>query len=202
MTVLRRLRARTLSLFVAACAISGLTGAAYARYEAMAVTGSISAKINLTETALTNLSSVTAKVNPVISLDQSFTSGTGLGQMDKKWCDRRTIAASGADTLDLAGVLTNEFGAVVTFARVRSLAVKADTGNTNNVWMGGAAANRFNAALKDSSVVVIEPSAMLLLGGRKAGYTVTAGTGDKLLFKNSAGGSTVTYEVCIGGTSA
>jgi hypothetical protein len=145
---------------------------------------------------------VKAKVSPSITFSTDYTAGTGAGAIDKKWCDRRTILASGADTLDLAGSLTNEFGATVTFAKVKSLVVKADVGNTNDVWMGGAAANRFNTFLKDSSVVVLRPGYLTLTAGSGTGYTVTAATGDRLLLKNSSSGTGVTYDICIAGTSA
>lgn len=200
MTAFARLRAGGVLLLLAAVlAIGGLTGAAYARHEAMAVTGSAGASLSFAETFATSLSK--AKVAPGVSFGQTYASGTGSGAIDKKWCDRRTIAASGADTLDLAGVLTNEFGAIVTFAKVKDLGVKAATTNTNDVWIGGAAANRFNTFVKDSSVIVVKPGYMQLIAGSGTGYTVTAGTGDRLLLKNSSSGSGVTLDICIAGTS-
>jgi hypothetical protein len=202
MTVFSRLRIGSLlGMFAVALTIGGLTGAAYAHHEAAAVTGSAAANLNLAETFATNLTGVKAKVTPSISFSQGYGAGTGTGAIDKKWCDKRTIAASGADTLDLAGVLTNEFGATVTFAKVKALGVKAATGNTNDVWVGGAAANRFNTFVKDSSVIVVKPGFMQLIAGSGTGYAVTAATGDRLLLKNSSSGTSVTLDICIAGTS-
>lgn len=184
-------------------AVLALTGAAYGGYRsAMAVTGRAAISTSFTETASTNFPTVTLTATPTFNLDVSYVAGTGTNAVDKKWCDRRTIAASGADTLDLAGVQTNEYGAVVTFVKVKSIAVKADSGNTNDVWLGGAAANRFNTFLKDSSVVVVRPGYMVAVAGRLTGYAVTAATGDRLLVKNSSGTTGVTYSICVAGTSS
>jgi hypothetical protein len=189
-----------LSLFASlALAVAGLTGAAYAHH--VAVTATVSQSVAITETGTTNFPGVSLSVAPAIKFSQTFTSGTGTNALDKKWCDRRTIAASGADTLDLAGVLTNEYGATVTFGHVRVMAFKADSANTNDVWVGGAAANRFNSFLKDSSVIVLHPGYMNTLSGHLGGYPVSAGSADKALVKNSGGTTGVTYEVCFGGTS-
>lgn len=184
-----------------ALAVLGLTAAGYAHHAA-AVTGRVTASITLTETAATNFTGVSGSVSPGITYSQAYTSGTGTGAVDKKWCDHRTIAASGADTLDLAGTLTNEFGATITFVKVKALFLSAASGNTNDVWMGGGATNRFNSFLKDSSVVIVRPGYFAAVGGSITGYTVTATTGDKLLIKNSAGTTGVTYDICVAGTSS
>lgn len=195
----KSLRARLLPVSLLTVGIVALSGAAYAH---MAVTGRAAASVSLTETAATNFTGVSGSVAPAITFNQTFAAGTGSGQVDKKWCDRRTIAASGADTLDLAGTLTNEFGVTQTFAKIKILMVAAATANTNDVWMGGGATNRFNTFLKDSSVVVIRPGYAQFLAGPGTGYVVTAATGDKLLMKNSSGTTGVTYDICVGGTSS
>lgn len=197
---LARTKARLLLGFTLLAAVSGLSGAAYARHE-MAVTGRLTAAVSLTETAATNFTGVTGTVTPGITFSQTYTAGTGTGAIDKKWCDRRTIAASGADTLDLAGVLLNEFGTAQTFAKVKAIMVSAATANTNDVWVGGGATNRFNTFLKDSSVVIVRPGYFTAVGGGGTGYVVTAATADKLLVKNSAGTTSVTYDICVAGTS-
>jgi hypothetical protein len=173
-----------------------------AGYFTSTVTGSANGSISLTESATTSFTGVKASVTPTFSLNQSFTSGTGSGAIDVKWCIHDTVAASASDTVDLAGSRTNEFGATVTFAKVKVIAVKAATTNTNDVWVGGAAANRFNSFLKDSSVAVVRPGYMLMLWGPGTGYTVTAATADKLLLKNSSGTTPVVFDFCAGGTSS
>src|SRR5689334_6535911 len=69
--------------------------------------------------------------------------GTGANQADRLFSDTRTIAISGTDDLDLAGVLTDAFGATSTFVKVKVIAIAAAAANTNTVVVGNAAANQF-----------------------------------------------------------
>lgn len=175
-------------------------GAAWA-YE-YAVIGRLDLGLNLTETVSTNLSGVNASVNPSVALNLAYVSGTSNGQIDTKWCATDSIAASGADTFDLRGGFTNEFGTAVAFAEIEALGLKAYSTNSNNVELGGAHTARWNTFLKDSSVVVLKPGYAMIVGGAGAGYAVTANTGDTLVLRNSAAGSQVKYDICIAGRSS
>lgn len=142
------------------------------------------------------------------TLDLALTLADGLdaGEADRAFVDTRTIAASGTDDLDLAGALTDAFGATAAFARVKALVVRASADNTNNVLVGGDAANAFASwAASATDIVVLRPGATLALVAGAAdavGYTVTAGTGDLLQIANSAAGTAVTYDVVVIGCSA
>lgn len=134
-----------------------------------------------------------------------FDNGTGAGQADKVFHDQRTLAASATEDLDLAGVLTDPLGAALTFARIRGLVVAAAAANTNNVVVGNASSNAWAALLGATGTVVLRPGAVLALAvgeADAAGYAVTAGTGDLLKVANSAGGTSVTYDLIIIGASA
>lgn len=136
----------------------------------------------------------------------TLATGTGAGQADLLFSDTRTISASGNDDLDLAGSLTNAFGASLTFARVKGLIVSAAAANSNNVLVGGDATNTFLTWVEsEPDAVVLRPGATLALftGSADAtGYAVTASTGDLLRIRNAAGGSSVTYSIVIIGASA
>jgi hypothetical protein len=54
-----------------------------------------------------------------------LSNGTGANAADLMFHDRRTIAASGTEDLDLAGVLASPFGATLTFAEVRAVLITA-----------------------------------------------------------------------------
>lgn len=133
-------------------------------------------------------------------------SGTGAGQADKIFHDQRTLAASASEDLDLAGVLTDAFGASLTFVKVKALIISAAAGNTNNVLVGGVAAGLSSIITPQTTgVVVVRPGATfaVLAGAADAtGYAVTATTADLLHVANSAAGTSVTYDVIIIGTSA
>ncbi|NNJ04151.1 hypothetical protein HHX38_08385 [Streptomyces sp. PKU-MA01144] len=135
----------------------------------------------------------------------NLSSGTGAGQADKVFSDRRTLAASATEDLDLAGVLLDAFGAAITFARIKGLVIKAAAGNTNNVVIGAAATNTWATLLGATHTITLRPGAALcvMAGATDAtGYAVTAGSGDLLKVANSAGGTSVTYDIVLIGASA
>lgn len=141
---------------------------------------------------------------PTLDYFKQFASGTGADQADLIWTDTRTLAASGTENLDLAGVLTDAFGAVITAVEIVAIMVTAAPGNANNVVLGnhataaillfGAAAHTF--AVKPGGVfLAVAPNASGLL-------TVTPATADMLMVTNSAGGTPVTYTIAILGRTA
>lgn len=134
----------------------------------------------------------------------ALASGTGADQADLVFADTRTLAASTSENLDLAGVLADAFGQTLTMVEVVAILVAPAEGNTNDVLVGGAASNAFAALFGDATdKLVVKPGGLALLAapGNPA-YAVTASTGDILKVANSAGGSSVTYDIVIIGRSA
>lgn len=131
-------------------------------------------------------------------------SGTGAGQADKAFHDQRTLAASATEDLDLAGILTDVFGAAITFVRIKGLFVAAAATNTNNVIIG-AGTNPWATLLSATGTVTLKPGGYCGFGagaGDAVGWPVTAATGDILKVANSSSGTSVTYDVVIVGCSA
>lgn len=131
--------------------------------------------------------------------------GAGAGKADRVFHDRRTLAASATEDLDLAGVLLDAFGAAITFVRVKGLFISAAAANTNNVVIGAAAANPWATLLNATGTLTLRPGASVgaIAGPADAvAYAVTAGTADLLKVANSGAGSTVTYDIVIVGASA
>lgn len=146
---------------------------------------------------------------PLQSLNErtslTFTDGTGADQCDMVFADTRTIAASGSESLDLAGGLTDAFGATMTFAEIVAIYVKAAAANTNDVVVGGAASNAYVGPFGDATdKVKVKPGGVLLIAGPNAAGlgAVTASTGDILQVANSGGSTGVTYDIIIVGRSA
>ena len=132
-------------------------------------------------------------------------SGTGAGKADRVFSDTRTLAASGAEDLDLAGVLADAFGTTITMARVKGLFIAAAEENTNNVVIGADATNPWATLLNATGTITLRPGAAcgFLAGDADAtAYAITAGTGDLLQVANSAAGTPVTYSILIIGASA
>jgi hypothetical protein len=135
----------------------------------------------------------------------SLASGTGAGQADKIFTDTRTLGASATEDLDLAGSLTDVFGAATTFAKVKAIVVGAASGNTNNVNVTRPASNGVPLFLAAGDGVAVRPGgvvAVLCGSADTNGYAVTAGTGDLITITNSGGTTGVTYDIAIVGTSA
>lgn len=147
----------------------------------------------------TDLSEAKDQINTAIARSLSY--GTGADQINQAWHDRRTIAASSSEELDLAGGLTNSFGATVTFAKVKLIIVVASDGNTNSVVIGGASSNAFLGPFGDATDTIrIGPNGLFVACSPDSnGYAVTAGTGDKLKIANSSSGTEVTYDIYIFG---
>lgn len=167
----------------------------------MALITTITTKINASQSNANDLGTASFPVDykSIISLGN----GTGSSQSDLLFTDRRTIALSSTEDLDLAGGLTDALGNVLTFVKVKTILIKASSANTNNVTVSPAAVNGFlgpfNAA---ADLISVSPNGMMLVQAPVAGWAVTAGTGDLLTIANSGAGTSVTYDIIIVGTSA
>jgi hypothetical protein len=134
----------------------------------------------------------------------SLSSGVGADQADLLFHDRRTLAASGTENLDLAGgTLMDPLQAGLTFARLRAVIVAAASANANNVLVAsdGVAGVPLFIALGDG--VAVRPGGIFCFVARDAvGVLVTPATGDLLTITNGGAGTPVTYDVVLVGCSA
>lgn len=168
----------------------------------------LTSKTTLTVSAnyTTALDLATGSVPLLKTYESSLITGTAVGQADKVFHDQRTLTASSTEDLDLAGVLTDAFGATLTFVKIKALIISAAAANTNNVLVGGVAAGLSSIITPQSTgIVVVRPGATFaVLAGQAdaTGYAVTATTADLLHVANSAAGTSVVYDVIIIGTSA
>lgn len=139
-----------------------------------------------------------------LSRSMPLGNGTTAGKADRVFSDRRTLAASGTEDLDLAGTLLDAFGAAITFARIKGLIIAAAAGNVNNVIIGSAASAPWITLLGATHTLTLRPGAFVAVGTGVAdaiGYAVTATTADLLKIANSGAGTGVTYDIHIIGAS-
>lgn len=140
----------------------------------------------------------TRNYNVNYSKSYAITNGTSANQANQIWTDTRTISASGSDDIDLAGVLTNAFGTTLTFTAIKGIIVCAATENTNNVVIGGDANGLIGWVGNANDVVNVKPGGIFAIYDPSAvGYAVTASTGDILQIANSAGTTSVTYDIIV-----
>jgi hypothetical protein len=170
-------------------------------------------------TTLTSLASITltaSLVNTINTLGtataalskgygSAFTDGTGAGTANRVWWATRTLTASSTEDLDLAGSLTDAYGSTITFARIKALVVAASAANTNNVIVGNAASNAVAGLFGSlTHTAVVRPGAAVawMCGAADAtGYVVTAGTADIIKIANSAGSTSVDYDIFVLGNA-
>lgn len=162
------------------------------------VRGDIAFTLDLTDASSPDIGSAKARVT--ISKALSLLAGTdATNKANILFSDQRTIAASGNEDIDLAGVLSDAFGSTVTAAEIVAIFIGAAAGNTNSVNMTRPASNGFAgpflAAGDGVSVKPGEWSAFV----SQSGWAVTAGTGDLVNIANSAGSTSVTYDIVIVG---
>ena len=153
-------------------------------------------------TGSTDLASISSPLQFTRSVN--LASGTGAGKADRLFSDRRTLAASATEDLDLSGALLDALGGPAAFVRVKGLIVSASKDNTNNVVFGAAASNAWATLLNSTGAITLRPGAVaaFMAGAADTGWAVTAGTGDILKVANSAGGTSVTYDIVVIGDSA
>lgn len=136
-----------------------------------------------------------------LAVEAALTDGTTAGKADRVFADTRTLGASGTENLDLAGTLTDSYGAALTFATIKAVIIRAAAANTNDVQVTRPASNGVVLFMAAGDGIAIKPGYAFAFFGTGAGVAVTAGTGDILTITNSAGGTGVTYDILIIGTS-
>lgn len=167
----------------------------------MPLTSSLSVGVSATQTLALDLATATFPVTK--SYPISLASGVGANQADRLFSDTRTLAASATENLDLAGVLTDAFGATLTFVKVKAVIISAAAANTNTVDVTRPASNGTPLFLAASDGLSVRPGGLFLLAAPDlTGYAVTAATGDLITVTNGGAGTSVTYDVVILGTSA
>ena len=147
--------------------------------------------------AVADLASVAADLS--FSHVQGIANGTGKDQANNRFTDQRTLAASASESLDLSGVLTDAFGAALTFTSIFAILVRAAAGNVNDVEVSCPAANGFvSPFLAASDGLKVKPGGLaLLVAPNAAAFAVVAGTGDLLDITNGGAGTSVTYDIII-----
>lgn len=166
----------------------------------MSLTANLSMIVSGRHTNALDLGTVAAPFS--LSLALALAEGTGADQADRVFHDRRTLAASATEDLDLAGVLVDGFGAVITFAKVKAVVLVAAAGNANDVHLTRPATNGVPIFLAASDGLAIKPGGAFAWCCPGTGVVVTPATGDLLTLTNGGAGTAVTYDIVIIGTSA
>jgi hypothetical protein len=161
---------------------------------AATLAGKVTVQLDAILTNAVGLAAVQANLSR--GLGQPMATGTGANQWDKVYSEVAK-SLSGNYDLDLAGVLLDVFGGVITFARVKAIVAFADPSNTGDVLVGAAAANAFFGPFGSATdkVRVRPGGALCLFAPDATAWAVTAATADILRFAPSAGTQLVDFAI-------
>ncbi len=174
-----------------------------------AVSGNIQVTPEVTETATTDLGTATWKYSNSTTWADSFTSGTGLNQVNKVFQDTVSLAGSAAQTYDLDSTLTGPLGSV-SFSRIYTIIVKrtdtpAASTQDENILIGGDwVLTKYlvpGADTLSAVTIPIRPGGIWYFSAPDAtGVAVTASTGDQITFTNASSADTVNFKILILGS--
>ena len=158
----------------------------------------VSLAVKATYTNVLDLASATAELAKAFA--DALTSGTGADEGDLAWWSSRQVTAGTPDDLDLAGGLTDAFGATLAFARVKLLLVHNRDG-THALEIGGATNAFAPWAGNAGDTLRVRPGGVGFLWAPDAtAYPVTAGGADVLRIAALSGSPA--YDVVLLGASA
>lgn len=168
----------------------------------MALSATLKLQIAAVLTGTLDLASQRASQDVVYPV--SYSDGAGAGQANVIWSDRRTLAESASEDIDLSGALTGLLGESIAFARVKAIIVKAAAGNTNNVVVSRPSSS--GVPLVEAEELIfpeIRPGGVAMwMDPGATGVAVTNSSADKITVANSSSGSSVEYEITIIGAAS
>lgn len=157
-------------------------------------------KLSLNATLLSSLDLEAGRSDLIQTALISLSNGTATGNASQMWSDTRTLTASATENLDLAASLVNVFGTTLTFVKLKFAFFRASTANTNDVQVQRATANGVVLFMAALDGIALSPGEWFCYASPTVGKTITAATGDLFTITNSAGSTSVTYDVVFIGT--
>lgn len=136
---------------------------------------------------------------PELKKQLQLSGGTIANSADIVFADERTVASATNDDLDLAGALTDAFGATVAAAEIVGLAIVAAKANTTTLTVGVAGTNPWVAlwAASGDGIKVQPGGVFVIMAPDGSGLgAVGAGSADVLRIANGSGAA-ATYEIMI-----
>ncbi len=133
-----------------------------------------------------------------------YVNGTGAGQADILFVDSRTVASATNDDIDLAGALTDAFGASVAAAEIVGIVIDSDADNTTVLTVGVAGTNPWTTmfAASGDGIKVFPGGVFVNFAKDASGMgAVGAGASDVLRVANASGAS-ATFRIAVLARSA
>jgi hypothetical protein len=167
----------------------------------MGLSGQIGIHALLTLTKVGGIN-VTPEARLNYAKNWDVTSGNGADQAEELYYADRTLTTGANEDLDLTGTFfQNDFGANITFTKIKAVLIESLAANTTNITIGAAAATQFVGWFGAAThTIILSPGDFFAIAKRgTAGWAVGAGASDLLRVTNAAGAS-ATYRIIIVGT--
>ncbi|HUT59093.1 MAG TPA: hypothetical protein VNA25_14690 [Phycisphaerae bacterium] len=134
------------------------------------------------------------------NVSDSLATGTAAEQADQFYAGRRTLAAT-SENIDLAGGLTDAYGAALTFEVVKAILIRnRNTTAGHTLTVGAATASAFTSWASTAVATYLVPANSLdAKWSPGAGFAVN--TASAKLLRIDAGTNTVVYDLLVVGTS-
>lgn len=166
----------------------------------MSLNAQIAATMQIDLTGAASVGGAVPSFSKPKSADIALTDGAASGQAQKVHASTRSLASGALEDLDLAGVLTDPFGVVLTFGTIKGIVIRADPANATNLTVGGAPSNAFQGPFGATThTLTLRPGGAIVLAAPQTGWTVAGATGDLLRVAN-ASGAVANYSIEIIGT--
>lgn len=141
----------------------------------------------------------TAVDNVLYTINNTLEFGSTTTLVDQIFTDSRTIVASGTDSLDLYGGLTNTFGDTISFERVKFIVIKNVSTDSSCILEVGGNSIIGNYVGGFYSTLAIND---YVCHGSALGWHITDSTHDSITISNDSSTEDAKYEIVIIGTQA
>jgi hypothetical protein len=134
----------------------------------------------------------------LINIVRDLVHGTGAGQVNKLWHDRRTLGNAATEDIDLSGTLENRLGEAQVFTSIRLLVI-VNRSSTMSLELSRKSTTGAHFFKADGDAVSIKPGGFFILGDLTGtGYTVTNTTDDHVTLTNE-GATEMEYDILVAG---
>lgn len=158
--------------------------------------GVLTLKVDSRQTNVSAGELAATKRDVVLDYTLEFINGTGTGAANNSYIKTRSLASGATEDIDLAGVLSDIQGTVLTMTKVKGLIIRAARTNTTSITVSRPAANGVPIFAATSDAVAPLTAGGWFAWADPVGITVGAGTADLITITNSAGAA-ASYDIVI-----
>lgn len=128
-----------------------------------------------------------------------LTEGTAIDQANKVWFDTRSLTTTTPDPIDLSGGVTDAFGNVLSFTKIKLLMIHNKSTTEADIISVGAGSNPIVSLWgATGDIAKVGPGGVLLMYNPSlAGYAVTDNIGEVLNVVSASG--SLTYDILVVG---